>query len=397
MAIASAPRAVAAGAIDQALVSLGNAVIVIAMARTSTAAEFGRLTFAVVAMTALNVAARGFFGTFVAVLGRAPSAAKHEASVGITLCLALSVIFGGGIHLVTSSIAGAAVMSALPALLVTLEMCRWFLVSSRRAHTALIADSVYSIGCLMLLILTMVHDVSVSSVLAGWFFTAALAMFVAARLARIAPCLRQPFGVIRSTWKERVWFGSEGLLAAWSSVLVASIVGTLSGGEALGGLRGASTLLGPLSLLLTSLPMVAVPELADLMRRNQLRRARLYLDRGVAVFFVGALAVAAFGAFCPDHVGRAFLGESWSSARPLILPLSLEQAALAVLHSSVAILRAGTQGRIVLSLRSIQVVLSLATTLVACLTVGVGGVAWGLFAVATLVASLARRRVSSIM
>jgi hypothetical protein len=96
----------------------------------------------------------------------------------------------------------------------------------------------------------------------------------------------------------------------------------ISGLTALGSLRAALTLYGPLSIVFTGAYVTLVPE----GRRAQMKSAKVvvrFAFAASAAFLLLAAVMMGGLLLLPASVGVRVLGQSWHGARPLILPLGL--------------------------------------------------------------------------
>jgi hypothetical protein len=153
---------------------------------------------------------------------------------------------------------------------------------------------------------------------------------------------------------------------------------------AVGSLRAAELLLGPLNVLILGIGLMAVPEAARMLRRSVRRLGPFCLllsslQAGVAVAWGMALLLM------PEGLGVRLLGMSWQPASKLLLPVTITVAGAGFWIGAMIGVRAlGAASR---SLRAQGV--SSAVYLVAALggaaAAGAAGAAWG-SAAASLIA-----------
>jgi O-antigen/teichoic acid export membrane protein len=166
------------------------------------------------------------------------------------------------------------------------------------------------------------------------------------------------------------------------------IVAASSGLAAVGAIRGAEMLIGPIGALLMGVAQVAVPEAAHFLRRGpqQFRRLCLTLSLGLASASLawGALILIAF----PHGIGHLLLGPVWTDAQVLV-PASIIGATAGCLQvGPSAGLRA--LGRADRTLRSQLIVSSLYVLLggVGAIVGGARGTVWGTAVAATIGAAI---------
>jgi O-antigen/teichoic acid export membrane protein len=174
-------------------------------------------------------------------------------------------------------------------------------------------------------------------------------------------------------------FALEFLGTFGASQLALALIGVIAGFGAIGQVRGAQVLFGPLNTLANGLRGAAVPEAVRL-----LARSRRHLDRFVvvigAVFSVAVVAWTVLLVLLPDAAGRAIVGESWPEVREAVPAMSVNVlttgfvAALIVGLRGTADARRSLRGR--LGVGGTKVLGGVAGALVAG---GMGG-AWGLAA-----------------
>lgn len=157
----------------------------------------------------------------------------------------------------------------------------------------------------------------------------------------------------------------ENLSLGGARLLRVPAVGLVAGLEAVGSIRGAEMLLGPLAILLAGVSQVAVPEVRQVLGVSGHSMVRfcgwLAASQAVVVGLSGvaALIVLSFG------IGHFLLGALWPSTQPLLMPTLVGVLLLSVQNSWAAGLRALGASR-----RSLAAQL---TSAMLVLMLGVGG------------------------
>ncbi|RKN12257.1 hypothetical protein [Streptomyces radicis] len=378
---ASAASAAAASVADQGVAALTNVAVVIVAARQSTVDDFA--SFAVVyTVFALLLGLTGAYVGQPLALRRGRESALHRhcrASVAFTLYAsgALGAVLAAATVALPGGIAGglAALGVVLPVVL-TQEALRYAFAVLRVPHLALASDVVRGAVALPLLA-AQPYGTGPARMVLVWGLSALPALALAGLL------------LIRRTRGARGAVGARALLDprhlgrrfavefgvgnAGSQVAVVGL-GVLADPLAVGALRGASTLFGPMNVLFNAATGFGPPLLGR--HGGPHRQARAAgLAGGVLAAVAVALALAL--SLLPDAAGREILGDTWELAVELLPATGSQYAAMAL----------GTCGLLTLRLLSPRATLPLQVVFsafsVCCLLVGYGlggitGAAWGL-------------------
>lgn len=384
-------RRIAAGIVDQVLSSAGNALILVSIARVTTVTSFGSVALLFVFIAAALAITRGFLGTPIA--ARAGNRGELEREAGHALYVVLAIAVPTGLIAAAILLAqpngseyallGVSLVAVLPQ-----DVLRYVVIAKGRVSTALAADGLWFVGSVAALAATVAADVSLSTILVAWTASA----YAALALIWIGSGVR-PRGAGLGSWlrerlAERVAFGTEGSVSAINSAANSSIVAAALGIGATAAFRGAATIVGPLSLLMSALPLVIAPELA---RKYPGRPGR---DLWPALLRVGltlsplAILVGSAGFWLPDSIGAEILGESWHGARTILPLAGLEYASLVWMHAAGAGFRVLGAGKRLLSVRLSFAFASILTTSVLATSATLVHVAGGLAAVAAMFAAV---------
>lgn len=378
---------------DQALSSLTNFVVGIYVARSLGVGEFGAFSLAFATYVIALNASRGlatdplvvrYSGVDVhdwrlAVAGSTGVAAAVGLAVG-ACCVVVGAILAGSI--------GAAFLAlgiTLPGLLVQ-DSWRYAFFSAQRGAQAVANDLVWAAALVPLLtIVGNAEPPRVELFVLAWGGAATLAAVVGAAQARLVPRLTGVIGWVVRHGDLGVRYLGENLSLGAAFQLRLYGLGLIAGVAAVGALRAAELLLGPVGVVVMGVGLMAVPEASRLLRQS-LRRLRPFcllvggLQAGIAI--VWGLAVLLL---LPDWLGRRLLGASWVLAFELLLPVTLTMAGTGLWVGALTGLRAlGAASR---SLRAqlISSALFLAGAFGGAAVAGAVGAAWG-SAAATLVA-----------
>ena len=306
------------GFVDQGMSSLSNVLAIIMVAQSLSASAFGSFSVAYAVLILLLGLSRSYFGTQLT-LTDAPSVARDRATAAIGALLllapALAATAGGfGFLLAGRADPLIAVAAGIAAPLICLQdALRWAAVAVGRPYVALASDTVWTVIMAVpafgLVRLTGAH------IMAVWVGAAAVALAVAAALLRIKPNFAKGWrllGAERHPVGNSVMMGSAVVTAA--SLIIAAATAQFLGPASAGSLRGASTAMGPLNVLLAFITLN--------LNQTLLRRARSQdLAFCVRVALLVAAAASVWSAavlLLPDAIGRALLGESWPGVRSVL-------------------------------------------------------------------------------
>jgi hypothetical protein len=231
------------------------------------------------------------------------------------LAPALSLATGGiGMLLSNKSDLSIAIAVAVAAPLVCLQdLLRYAAVAVERPHVALASDAVWvlitGVAALGFIRLT------APQVMVVWLGAAALALAVAALLLRIKPNFVKGWHQLR---RERDAVGNSvtigSVTVAGASLIIAAATAHFLGPTSAGSLRGASTAMGPLNVLMAFVTLNLTPALLRRQRSQDLGfcvRVALLVSLGVVLWSSALLLL-------PDMVGRTLLGDSWAGARSIL-------------------------------------------------------------------------------
>ncbi len=379
------------GLLDQAMSSASNGLIVLAVARVASVDAFGAATLLFTFVAAAMGVGRGALGTPIMLAAdRGKGGLRGEAEFALTTALlfglAASALVTISSFLLGVPQMGAAFALAVP-LVVIVDVFRYTLISAARPHVALMWDGVWAAGSALLFALTLIRPQAITeaATVLLWSSLAAISASGMALSFRLRPRFRGIGTWWRATRGARIRYGLEAGLGQINIIIITSISTAVVGVSAAASLRGASTLLSPLGVLLSALPLVVIPEAV---RRGTppITVWRKLLRIGLA----GSLVVAAIGpalSLLPNHLGESLLGKSWDYARDVLPIISLEHAALFWLATAMSVLRfQGKSASLLTTIIGYTLISTVLCAAMAFLTHAATGVAWGLAASAIVVA-----------
>ncbi|HET7304430.1 MAG TPA: hypothetical protein VFJ12_07750 [Segeticoccus sp.] len=317
------------GIADQGVSSVENFVLGIFVAHTLGAASLGVLGLAMLTYAIVVNASRGVSTDSLMVrFSHAPRdrwrAATAEAT-GTALVVgaaAAVLVFASGVILHVT-IGGSDMGTALMALAVVLpgltlqDSWRYAFFAAGEGGKSFANDAVWTV--LLFATLPALQHASVEFVVLAYGATGSLAAVYGTWQARVLPRPASTMRWLRRTRDLGPRFMMENVtLGAGGSVRSYTVAAT-SGLAAVGGVRGAEMLMGPIVALLMGIAQVAVPEAAQGLARGRatFRIVCLRLSLGLAAVSAvwGAIILIVF----PWGIGPLLLGTVWPGAQGLML------------------------------------------------------------------------------
>jgi O-antigen/teichoic acid export membrane protein len=313
---------------DQALSSTTNFGITILIARSFSPSALGSFALAYAYYIALLQLSRCFTSEPLTVRFSGSrqdawhGATLHAASTALTLgCL------GTAAGLAVASLTDGALRSSflvvsmfLPLLLLQ-DLWRFGFFAAARPRAAAANDAVWVVA--MAVFVLAAHAAGSSTLtwlVFAWAFSGALAGVFGVLQVRARPRAGNIRGWIATHRDLGVRFAGEFLVYSASVQATLYIVGAVAGVAAVGSIRAAQTLVGPVSLVFLGVSFGAVPEGVRIATRSPERLPRFASTVSVCLAGVSLMWGAVLLAL-PDGLGQAILGDSWRSARNLMFPI----------------------------------------------------------------------------
>ncbi len=373
--------------VDQVLSALSNVVLSLIVARTLPAVGFGAFSTAFLIFSLLLALARAVIGSPLQITYAASAGDDFRATVRLALGASLLTGLASGLVCVVTGLVldtqtGSALTAlgvCLPALLVQ-DICRTVFFSMGSPGRAALIDAVWAVAVFGLLVTLMNADsTDVRVPIVIWGGSAAISAVLALRLLRTLPRVT---GAASWTLRQRRLTGyllaeyvlGQGL--AQVGILLVAFMGSAVG---VGALRAAQVLLGPLGILGTAAFMFAVPEIA---RRPSMgvQTRRRFLYAVSAAMTAASVAYSGVLFLLPDDLGRRLLGDTWTGASSVLLPMCLMSVAAAVGTGPAVILYGMGHAKVTFRINIVK-----APLVVVLMAAGVGlwqaeGAAWALAA-----------------
>lgn len=388
--------AIASSVADQGVAAFTNIIVLVVAARLSSAANFSVFSMVYMVFTVLLGVSVSYVGQALVLERGAQQIRAACRSAAVFTAVASTVIgfsMAAGLSFVPGGTArGLAVLGLVLPIALTQDGLRYCFSALRLPHYALAADTV-RLAVAVPALLTQPHGAGAVRLIAVWGVSAVPALLVGAALLwpRVKGARTDLRKFVRRGHLGQRFVIEFGVGNATSQLAVVGL-GLFAAPLAVGALRGATTLFGPMNVLYNSATAFGPPLLNRVHGAERKVRATAVLATvlsGIAVAWTTVLMML------PDHVGRQLLGDTWHASSGL-LPASGSQYACIALGTSALLTLRVLRPRATLP---IQVVFSLASVvfmLIGYQWDGVLGAAWGLFVGSALKAVALWLRIVSV-
>ncbi|WP_030386872.1 hypothetical protein [Streptomyces sp. NRRL S-241] len=387
--------AAVASVLDQAASSATNILVLVLAARLSSAAGFADFSMVYVTFSVLLGLNMAYVGQSLVLVKGEQLGAECRSAVGFTAAASTAV---GALLLVAGLALAGATGTAFLALglvlpLVLLQDGLRYCFSALRAPERALAADALRLVCVVAALAVQPEGASAGRLVLAWGLSALPALglglwllrpYVRGARADLRPYLR------RGHLGQR--FVVEFAVGNGSSQLAVLGLGVFATPLAVGALRGATTLFGPLNVLFNSANAFGPPVLGRLGGKRATVRATAVL--GLVLAAVGAgWATALY--LLPDRLGRELLGDTWADASALLPATGAQYAVMGLGTCALLTLRV-LAPKATLSLQVVFSLLSVGLLLGGYAVWGVAGAAWGLAAGSALKALAAWWRVTRL-
>ncbi|MGW6850853.1 hypothetical protein ACWGCK_19130 [Streptomyces virginiae] len=387
--------AAVASVLDQAASSATNILVLVLAARLSSASGFADFSMVYVTFSVLLGLNMAYVGQSLVLEKGEGLGAECRSAVGFTAAGSAAVgVLLAVVGLALPGATGTAFLAlglVLPLVLLQ-DGLRYCFSALRAPERALAADALRLV-CVVAALALQPEGASAGRLVIAWGLSAlpALALglwllrpYVRGARADLRPYLR------RGHLGQR--FVVEFAVGNGSSQLAVLGLGVFATPLAVGALRGATTLFGPLNVLFNSANAFGPPVLGRLGGKRATVRATAAL--GLVLAAVGAgWATALY--LLPDRLGRELLGDTWAGASALLPATGAQYAVMGLGTCALLTLRV-LAPKATLSLQVVFSLLSVGLLLGGYAVWGVAGAAWGLAAGSALKALAAWWRVARL-
>lgn len=387
--------AAVASVLDQAASSATNILVLVLAARLSSASGFADFSMVYVAFSVLLGLNMAYVGQSLVLEKGDGLGAACRSAAGFTSAASAAVgVLLAVVGLALPGATGRAFLAlglVLPLVLLQ-DGLRYCFSALRAPERALAADALRLV-CVVAALALQPEGASAGRLVLVWGLSALPALAVGLWLLR--PYVRGSRADLRP-YLRRGHLGQrfvvEFAVGNGSSQLAVLGLGVFATPLAVGALRGATTLFGPLNVLFNSANAFGPPVLGRLGGKRATVRATAAL--GVVLAAVGAGWAAALY-LLPDRLGRELLGDTWAAASALLPATGAQYAVMGLGTCALLTLRV-LAPKATLSLQVVFSLLSLGLLLGGYAVWGVAGAAWGLAAGSALKALAAWWRVARL-
>lgn len=370
---------------DQALSSLTNAALSILVARSVTEGAFGAFALCFTIYAIVVGVSRALVSEpltvsysdappdrFEEVRGNAIGSALAAGFVVSVILLALAPTQS---ELIREPLIALAL--CMPGLLVQ-DAIRHAFITEGRPRRAAANDFVWAVLQLAFVGWLLYADTSSSApFVLAWGAAAIAAAFYGIGQTRTTPAIRTAGRWARSQLHLSGYFVAEFLAVLGALQVALIVIAVVDGVDAVGAIRGASVVLGPLNIVTFGAFAFSVPELV----RRRALPLRKHAQLAAAISGTLVLAVVVWSTvmlLLPDSVGVQLLGDTWREARSVLLPIAASFAGTAAGLGPLCTLRAFGAARATFEIGLVIAVLLLGLGTLGVILDGVHGAAVGL-------------------
>lgn len=375
--------------VDQAVVSLSNAVLTFFVARSVDPTTFGGFAIAFTVFAVLVGLSRASATAPLPVRfsDAVPERFRIASSAAVGTSLSLGTLGGlgcVGIGLAVGGVGGQAVLAlglVLPGLLVQDAWRQVFFAAGRPAAAAL-NSAVWAVAQFVAVAaLISTDNGTVLPLVLAWGGAALAAALLGVRQGRTVPRPDRTSGWVRehrdlTRYVVAEFAAQQG--AMQGTLLLVGVIGSLA---AIGTMRGALVVLGLTSILTMAAVSFALPEFSR--RRATLTERQWFAGAfGLSVFVagVGVLWGALF-LLLPAAIGRSLLGDTWDGVAEVLVAAIVSQALLTAGVGPSTMIRAMDRASVTFWRHAVMSPVILACGITGVVLAGAEGAFWG-FAVA---------------
>lgn len=330
------------GVVDQVLSSGSNLGITVVAARALDRTSFGGFALALVVYMFALGGSRSLVTEPLLVRARTATAEDVSGALGATVCFGVTA---GLLCALAGGVAGGAVGHGLVPLGVLLPLIllqdglRYVAFSLERPSGALLVDGVWVVAeVVAVAVLIVAGSRDAGAFVLVWGLAAAIAAVIGCASTRTVPGFATAGPWVRRNVDLGVPFLLEFLASGGAAYAVLWVLGALTDIAAVGAVRLASTVFGPINVFYAGIYLIVVPAGARyaVTDRRQLRHVMAWVS-AVSCGLTAACTVVAIS--LPGGVGNLLFGASWTNARRLLLPLGIGTCAGGVAAGATAGLR----------------------------------------------------------
>jgi O-antigen/teichoic acid export membrane protein len=360
-------------------VSLTSLLLSVAIARSSDTWGFGQFSIAmVVYLFAIGLIRTGITETTLAVEPTQSSNGRgFRRAALVSIGTAAALLVGGLVARNAYIVVLAVTLNGL----VCLDYIRTVEAALYKARTSLVQGTLWSVVTAAVAVASLFGHFEPLFVFGVWAVSGALIGYVSALRARLSllPWWTRHAEETRAAWL----FALDYAAGSGGSALSTALLGLTSSATTVGALRGGGTILGPVSLLSTTVRSLIIPYLTRARRVG----GRHEFGSAAAISLVLAVALgipATLLCLLPTSVGTALLGATWRPAAPLLPALAIESVLALIANIASAGHRSRLAGARSLALRLSVGIPRPLIVIGAAAVMGALGAAWAMAALAVL-------------
>lgn len=309
------PRAVVL--VDQGLSSISNLLAVVLVARVLSPADFGYFALGYAVLTLMLGLSRAYFGSRISLAPDQQSARQLTGALVAGMLVVSPLVVVVVLLLSSAATRGQAPLITLIVACATPIVCiqdvlRFGAAAGGRPWAALLSDAVWI--CAMALPLLAGVRLAATAVLTLWACAAAVAAVVALVAFGERPQLHAGLRELRRREDVGGSLTLGAVATTCATFVVLLVVSRLLGPVAVGSLRGASTAMGPVNVLLAFTALGITPVLVRRPRAGD----RRFCASVAAVTVTLVLAWGMVLLLLPDSMGEALFGSSWSGINSVL-------------------------------------------------------------------------------
>lgn len=368
--------------VDQGVSSVTNFLAAVLVARAVSASSFGAFSVALIVYTVVVSVARALVSQPLAITASAQSEQHGEvaAAAGAAIfvgCLAgavtvcIGVVVGGPVG------APLTVTGVLLPGLVLQDTWRFALFTVGQPARAVVNDLTWAGGLVVLVALVLiVADGSATALTGAWAGAAAIAAVLGAMQTHVVPLPAEALGYLRRHFSLGWRFSAEALFNTGGTHVTMLVIAANLGAAGVGAIRGGLTLFGPFIVIALAVGTGGIAEASRLLARSPNRVLP------VLAAVSGSLVVVGVGwgttlLALPPGWGRAVLGDTWSGARDMVVPLTVGTVGVAAATGALLGLRIVAAASATMRLAALSACVNSAAGVAGAAIWGAPGVAWG--------------------
>jgi O-antigen/teichoic acid export membrane protein len=361
--------------IDQGLSSATNFLAVLAVARVLGVDDFGVFAMGYTVLTLFLGVSRSFFGIPIALAANAGAKAVtslYQATISALLWISLPVagiVLGVGLLSAVGAHGGlgvlaAIVLAAATPMVLMQDISRYYAISKGEPGAAVLSDLVWFSAVVLLLVFG--RSLDQRALIVGWGVAVAISLAVV--MVRFRPHLWANMGLQLLTPQRglRESLALTVVLSTGVPLIMGFLMLPFLGQVAVGSLRGAGTLFGPLNTLTALLDFSLLGQLVKRDRTQDIKAVTVITAIFCALGGIWSLVLLTL----PGNVGTLILGDTWMGTREILPITAVEYTFLSIAAGLSLILKLRNRAFALLINRVIASVTILGAVIVALLAGG---------------------------